>query len=81
MDLHFLAVFVALCHWQLSLYDTSKKQAKERLLDVEEAADIIYLKKWQVCTQKKLMRAYRRRKLVRGSLPLLDITTKVATFW
>ena len=34
---------------------------------------ILYLlKKQQVFRQKKLMRAYRRCRLVRGSLPLLD---------
>ena len=38
MDIHFLVFFVALCYWQLSLCDASKKQTKERALDMEEAA-------------------------------------------
>ena len=50
-----------------SLCNASKKQAKERALDMEEAAEKGFLlKKRQVCTRKELMRAYRRRRLVRS---------------
>ena len=48
-------------------------QAKERAFDTEEAAKIIFFEKRQVCRRKKLIRVYRRRNLVRGSLPLLNI--------
>ena len=60
MDLHFLVIFMALCNCQLSLCDASKKRAKERALDMEEAADINFLKRRQVFRQIKLMRTYRR---------------------
>ena len=56
-----------------SLCDTSKELIKEKTFDMEEAAEIIiyFLKKHQVCRQKKIMRANRRRRLVRDSLSLL----------
>ena len=70
----FLAVFVALC-----LCDASKKQAKERTLDMEAAAEkMIFFEEAMVYRRKKYMRAYRRRRLVATRSTLLPRAT-VAT--
>ena len=59
----------------LCLYDASKKQAKERVLDMEAAAEkMIFLKKRQVYKRKK----YRRHSLVAMRSTLLPRAT-VAT--